>query len=224
MASDGQRDQAILASWEINASPWVRAVRERQIASREQVTNQAIISTLTELAPSSLLDVGCGEGWLCRTMRAQGCDCLGIDAIESLVSAAREKGGHYRCLRYEDLSDADFSQRFDCAVCNFSLIGKGATELVFAAMAELLSHGGHLVVQTLHPHATTHTSSGWQDGSWAGFSEDFQQPAPWYFRTLNDWRALFQNHNFTIEQELAPSASDGSLPLSLILVGRLNSQ
>ncbi|MBW4488559.1 MAG: hypothetical protein KME12_12290 [Trichocoleus desertorum ATA4-8-CV12] len=32
---------------------------------------------------------------------------------------------------------------------------------------------------------------GWRSGSWDGFSPDFVDPAPWYFRTLESWTRLF---------------------------------
>lgn len=222
---DEALDGDILASWHINASPWVRAVRDGEIASREQLTNQAIIDTLCALKPKSLLDIGCGEGWLCRAMQARGCDCLGIDAVPDLVSAAMaEAGGRFLQMRYEDLPHWQPPQRADCAVCNFSLIGRQATEAVFAAIHRLVAANGYLVVQTLHPQASTTQRSGWQAGSWAGFADDFSQPAPWYFRTLNDWRALFQRHDIQLIQERSPSLPGAGHPASLILVGQLNSQ
>ncbi len=222
---DAALDGDILASWHINAAPWVRAVRDGQIASREQLTNQAIIDTLCALNPKSLLDIGCGEGWLCRAMQTRGCDCLGIDAIPDLIRAATaEAGGRFLHMRYEDLVHWQPAQRVDCAVCNFSLIGRQATEAVFAAIHQLVTATGYLVVQTLHPDASTHQHSGWQEGSWAGFSEEFRQPAPWYFRTLSDWRSLFQRHDVQLIQELSPTLPGAEHPASLILVGQLNSQ
>lgn len=221
---DATLDRDILASWLVNASPWVRAVRQGQIASREQITNQAIVDTLAGLSPTTLLDVGCGEGWLCRAMEARGCDCLGIDAIAELIAAAAAAGGRYQEMRYEDLPYWQPPARFDCAVCNFSLIGRQATEAVFAALPHLLNENGYLVVQTLHPQASEHLHSGWQEGSWAGFSSDFQKPAPWYFRTLDDWHALFRCHDLQLTHELAPTLPGADNPASLILVGRLNSQ
>lgn len=228
---DIERERDILASWQVNASSWVRAVQERQIASREQLTNRAIVDTLTELAPATLLDIGCGEGWLCREMGSRGIDCLGIDAVAELVSAAKAADScpqpdddRYQQRRYEDLNHWQPPHRFDCAVCNFSLIGRYTTEAVFTAMSRLITTKGHLVVQTLHPLASEHQQSGWQVGSWAGFSEDFRQPAPWYFRTLSDWYAVFDSHGLEIVNEQAPTLPDAEQPASLILVGRLNSQ
>jgi len=53
---------------------------------------------------------------------------------------------------------------------------------------------GRFIVQTLHPVEASGTQryvDGWRQGSWDGFSQRFVDPAPWYFRTLESWRALF---------------------------------
>ena len=56
---DAHQEQAILSSWQVNAAPWTDAVRQRQIASRERLTNAAIVETLLALKPQSLFDIGC---------------------------------------------------------------------------------------------------------------------------------------------------------------------
>lgn len=220
---DAHQEQAILSSWRINAAPWTQAVRQRQIASRETLTNNAITETLLSLSPDSLLDIGCGEGWLCRALSAHNITCIGVDATDDLIQQARAKGGRYQCLDYLDLANAPLPP-VDCAVCNFSLIGKTSTEAVFAAASHFLKTGGRLVVQTLHPVTACGDrpyEDGWREGSWQGFSDGFQQPAPWYFRTLASWQSLFAEHGFSLEQQREPAHTDTSTPQSLILIGRL---
>ncbi|MAY36542.1 MAG: SAM-dependent methyltransferase [Spongiibacteraceae bacterium] len=221
--ADAHQEQAILSSWQVNAAPWTDAVRQRQIASRERLTNAAIIETLLAIKPDALLDIGCGEGWLCRALSAHNIACTGVDAIDDLVQQARARGGRYLRLDYHDLAHVPL-QPVDCAVCNFSLIGKTSTEAVFAAASHFLKTGGRLVVQTLHPVTACGEhpyEDGWREGSWQGFSERFQQAAPWYFRTLPSWQSLFAEHGFSLEQQREPTPDDSDLPQSLILVGKL---
>jgi hypothetical protein len=54
----------ILDSWRKNAALWTRAIEAQEIESRRLVTNQAIIDAVTSNEPGSVLDIGCGEGWL----------------------------------------------------------------------------------------------------------------------------------------------------------------
>ncbi len=65
-------DEKILDSWHKNAAPWSLAVREGQIDSRRLVTDSAIVGAVEEYGRAytrpSVLDIGCGEGWLARAL------------------------------------------------------------------------------------------------------------------------------------------------------------
>ena len=41
--------------------------------------------------PSTVLDIGCGEGWLCRALADKGMKVWGVDAIPELITAATIK-------------------------------------------------------------------------------------------------------------------------------------
>lgn len=208
-----------------NVQPWVRAVRENEIESRSLVTNKAIVNTVIEQRPGKVLDVGCGEGWLTRVLVEKGVDVLGIDVVPELIKAAEELAiGRFRVLAYEELSFAALGEKFDVLVCNFSLIGEEVVEHVFRQAEELLNEKGALIIQTINPHMVTGSSGyddGWQQGSWDGFSEDFCDPAPWYFRTMASWKSLFARYNFKlsrIEEPLNPKTKKAA---SVIFTGRM---
>ncbi|MEW6490943.1 MAG: hypothetical protein AB1589_00095 [Cyanobacteriota bacterium] len=67
-----ENEQRLINSWNNNASSWTRVIRNQQIESRVLVTNSAILETVIELNPKTFLDVGCGEGWLCREFFSKG--------------------------------------------------------------------------------------------------------------------------------------------------------
>ena len=220
-------DQAIIDSWQKNVQPWVRAIREGEIASRLQVTNQAIIDAVLELKPSSVLDLGCGEGWLVRALLQRGIAAQGVDVIAELITAAQQAGpGCFRQLAYEALSASVFTEKFDAMVCNFSLLGDASVQHVFRQAATLLNPGGALIVQTLHPLAdcaddaiAEHYRDGWRAGSWAGFNSEFCDPAPWYFRTIPGWQALFTDNNFAPVLITEPRLPETNRPASIIFRG-----
>jgi 2-polyprenyl-3-methyl-5-hydroxy-6-metoxy-1,4-benzoquinol methylase len=218
-------DKKIIQSWHCNASPWITAVREQQIESRTAVTDTAIVSAVTEHAPATVLDVGCGEGWLARALIARGMQVTGVDVVPELIAAARQAGdGTFLELAYEALTTHPFAQRFDAMVCNFSLIGDHSTESVINAAPSLLRPGGHLFVQTLHPVVACGDEpycDGWREGSWRGFSEDFTDPAPWYFRTLESWQSLIARAGLSLLSLKEPRRSAGSQPASVIFVASI---
>lgn len=216
-------ERRVLAAWQQNVEPWVAAIDGGEIESRQQVTDAAIIDLLASLPAASLLDIGCGEGWLCRALAQRGLVVTGVDAVAAFVEIANSRGGgQFLQLDYQALATAPLG-RFDIMVCNFSLLGEASVEAVFSAAAARLNPGGHLVVQTLHPLTACGDQpyeSGWREGSWDGFSREFGDPAPWYFRTLEDWQGLFSRHGLELVAQREPCRVGGSKPVSLLLVGR----
>lgn len=218
-------DKEIVDSWLDNARPWVTAIRENEIESRTQVTNKAIIEAVLQKSPRTLLDMGCGEGWLARELSKAGISVLGIDAIPELVAAAtKEDGGVFKIVSYENLIEGAIKEKFDTVVCNFSLLGKESVDAIFKCMSCMLNDGGFFIVQTVHPVTACGDSKyidGWRTGSWAGFSDDFKNPAPWYFRTLETWKNLFLHNGFTLNEILEPLNAKTSRPASVIFIGEL---
>jgi hypothetical protein len=76
-------------------------------------------------------------------------------------------------------------------------------------------------MQTLHPAAASMDApytDGWREGSWAGFSSDFRDPAPWYFRTIGSWVALLHRSGFQLTALREPVHPHTGAPASLLLV------
>jgi 2-polyprenyl-3-methyl-5-hydroxy-6-metoxy-1,4-benzoquinol methylase len=222
MSSDQPSDASIVDSWRKNASPWTEAVRGNQIESRTLVTNRAIIEAVLTRAPRTVLDIGCGEGWLVRSLAEHGVRATGVDVVPELIEqATRAGGGEFRVASYEQIAAGELDIKVDVVVANFSLIGKESVESVVRRVPQLLADGGALVIQTLHPvvaGAGLPYEDGWRDGSWAGFSDDFSDPAPWYFRTLESWKSLLTDAGFRTIEVREPSHPGTGQPASVIFI------
>jgi SAM-dependent methyltransferase len=214
-------DTRIVDSWLKNTDPWTSAVRRGEIESRTLVTNHAIIDAVRRRAPRTAIDIGCGEGWLVRAL--DEVEMVGVDASAGLIDKARQAGGgDFRVLSYEEIAGGKLQQTFDVAVCNFSLIGKESVEGLFRAAGSILNPGGTLIVQTLHPIAACGDApyaDAWREGSWSGFSSDFTDPVPWYFRTLESWVDLFSENGLRLLELREPIHPGTGKPASIILVG-----
>ena len=233
MESKDPREQEIIRSWYSNAAPWSHAIRTASIASRKLVTNQAIIDAVSSISPSRVLDLGCGEGWLARAMAGRGMRVTGVDVVPELIAQAASQisandsaPGDVQYLVEDYASIANLSWLggpFDAAVCNFSLLGAESVETLIAALPRYLEGPGYLIIQTLHPVAACGEQpyeDGWRVGSWLGFSSDFRDPAPWYFRTLESWQALLQRCGFDILECREPKAPGAVTAASVIWIGR----
>jgi 2-polyprenyl-3-methyl-5-hydroxy-6-metoxy-1,4-benzoquinol methylase len=202
-----QRDhrEQLGLSWQANADAWTAAVRERRIESRRLVTDAAIVQAILALAPGRVLDLGCGEGWLCRGLAEHGIEAVGVDACAPLIAVARQAGcarAQYRVCGYAELeSQAAQLGRFDLLVCNFALLEEPLAPTL-NALHGLLAAGGRLLIQTLHPWRACNDAGyrdGWRVERFAGFGEGFAEPMPWFFRTLESWLALFTETGWRLQ-------------------------
>ena len=221
MGLDPLSDDKIIDSWHKNATPWTAAVRDQRIESRRLVTDAAIIDAVMGRRPRSVLDIGCGEGWLVRALAERGVEnVIGVDVVPALVERAREHGGgDFRVASYEAIARGELDVSVDLAVANFALIGKDAVDALVAAIPSLLSPAGALVIQTLHPLVACgdlRYEDGWRNGSWAGFSDDFTDPAPWYFRTTETWIRLLVSAGLHLIQMREPVHPHTGKPASVI--------
>lgn len=223
-------DAQIIDSWMKNTQPWTNAVRCGEIPSRQLVTNQAIIQAVTSRNPSSVLDLGCGEGWLTRSLVNMGISTIGVDAIPDLIHQAKTYAPEtatkedYRVLSYEDIAAGLLNLQVDVVVCNFALFGQTSVENIFATIPNLLNSHGSLIIQTLHPVVTCGNfpyQDGWRNSSWDGFSNEFTDPAPWYFRTLTSWVNLFVKNSLQLIEIREPLHPHTLQPASVIFIAQL---
>lgn len=215
----------LIRSWTGNAAAWTAAVRDGRIESRRLATDAAILDALRALRPARVLDVGCGEGWLCRALAAHGIEAVGMDVSAPLVDAARAAGsGRFEVLPYAGLADA--AQRlgtFDALACNFALLEEDIVPMLRDLHA-LLAPGGHLVIQTVHPWTACGDEAyrdGWRLEDFAAFGDQaFPEPMPWYFRTLATWLANLDDAGYRVDRLREPAHPGTARPLSLLLEAR----
>jgi len=225
MNDEPYSDQKIVESWAANANRWTIAVREGHIESRRQVTDHAIVDAVLSRTPGTVLDIGCGEGWLVRALAAKKIEAAGVDVVPQLIEFARRSGGgDFYTLSYQEIASGQLQVAADVVVCNFALLGKESVEELFMAVPSLLHPQGAFIVQTLHPLVACGDlpyRDGWRESLWAGFSSDFTDPAPWYFRTLENWVALFDKSGFQLHEVREPLYPKTRKPASIIFVGTM---
>jgi len=238
MTKDTNEEGRLAASWESNAGRWARVVRDGAIPSRRRGSDDAILSAVRDSGARTVLDLGCGEGWLVRALAAAGLAVTGVDGSAALIAAAREKEAagagpapDFRHLGYGAIT-ADPSAcggPFDGIVANFSLLGRDVRPLL-AALGQILTDDGALLIQTPHPLSDSEGYvDGWREESFrplldhaVAAGEGAWTPMPWYFRTLESWVRLLADAGFRLrdlrEPRSAEAGPDGPpLPLSLLL-------
>jgi len=219
-SANGELRRSLHRSWEENGRVWAQAIADKTIDSRVQVTDVAIVAAIRTLRPRRVLDLGCGEGWLCRQLTAAGIAVTGVDASEALLSVARGYGlTSCQCADYGALT-ADprlCPGPFDVAVFNFALLDDQGLVALRAA-AQRLDKGGHVLIQTLHPLAAGPPyRDGWREERFEAFSTADWTPMPWYFRTLTSWLNLFNDGGFLVRSLDEPASDDATRPPASVI-------
>jgi len=210
-------DRDLARSWDRNAANWTRVVRDGLIPSRRAGSDAAILDAIAERTPKRLLDIGCGEGWLIRAAAARtGCTSVGIDGAAALIAAARaaDPANAYHVLAYHGLATAGVGTGFDVIVFNYALFADEIAPVLRAA-ARRLAPGGAILIQTLHPGSGL--EDGWRTEDFAAFGGGDWASMPWYYRTLDSWRAALAEAGLDLAEMREPKADDGRV-LSLLMI------
>jgi len=108
-------------------------------------------------AGKSILDVGCGSGWLSEYFARLGYKVLGIDISDDLIRMARERVEHVpynvdhetslqcRFLKH-DVESAPLPEKFDAIICYDALHHFEDEGAVFSHLAAMLDVGGLLFI------------------------------------------------------------------------------
>lgn len=179
------------------------------------------ISELISCRTSSLTCVkAVREKWI--ENRRVATDRAIVDAIPALIEQAqRAGGGDFRVATCADIATGRTDVSADAVACNFSLLGKESVEFFFKAVPTLLKACGALIVQTLHPVTACGEvpyESGWRESVWPGAIGETARPAPWYFRTLEDWAMFFAASGLGIVEIREPIHPSTGAPASILFI------
>lgn len=106
------------------------------------------------------MDIGCGEGQVCRLLERQGAKVVGLDVTASQVHAARLRGSS-SCYLQAGAQDLPFcSASFDTVVLCLAIEHVQPFEAAIQEVARVLMPGGRFVLLLVHPLLQA-PGSGW---------------------------------------------------------------
>lgn len=122
-------------------------VAERTEGWNHNIHYEHVVLSALPDGSRSALDVGCGEGWLCRRLRDRVPQVIGIDPDPTSIESARrhdpDEAIDYRC---EDFLTAALPVRSFDLVASVAMLHHLDPVAALSKMAELLRPGGRLVV------------------------------------------------------------------------------
>jgi len=148
--------------WETSAAAWIAHVGTEGDNGRRYVLDPAFRARFAAGKFRHALDLGCGEGRLCRMMQAHGIATVGIDPTEPMILRARELDarGDYRLSGAEKLDLPDAS--FDLVVSCLTMIDIPDFRAAIAEAARVLEPGGTFLVANLTPIMSAAMNKGWE--------------------------------------------------------------
>lgn len=150
-----------MTGWDASAQAWIAIQGEEGDFGRLHVLDSPMLAIVDALAPSRVLDVGCGEGRFCRMLAARGLATTGIDPTAALIERARalHPAGDYRVEPAEAMT-VD-TAAYDLAVCYLSLIDIPDLDAALANIVAAIRPGGHLLIANLTAFNTAAVHLGW---------------------------------------------------------------
>jgi 2-polyprenyl-3-methyl-5-hydroxy-6-metoxy-1,4-benzoquinol methylase len=148
-----------MSGWDASAQAWIDVQGEDGDFGRVHVLDAPMLALVEQLAPASVLDVGCGEGRFCRMLAARGIATCGIDPTTALIDRARDlhPDGDYRMEPAEAMTVG----QYDLVACYLSLIDMPDLGAALARIVAAIRPGGHLLIANLTAFNTAAVHLGW---------------------------------------------------------------
>jgi ubiquinone/menaquinone biosynthesis C-methylase UbiE len=148
-----------------NSEFWIKIIRQGLDRYRTELTDAAVLGAIGSCEGLTVLDGGCGEGYLSRDLAMRGATAFGIDTSGALVTAAEQEGERlglrikYQVASLEAIPYA--GKQFDVVVCNHVISDVANPEAALKEIGRVTKPGGKLVLLMLHPcFYTAHAERG----------------------------------------------------------------
>jgi SAM-dependent methyltransferase len=163
---------------------------------------QPVLELLKPTPGERILDLGCGDGVLMEKIAASGAAVVGVDAAPDMVKAAQNRGLDARVV---DGASLDFNHEFDAIFSNAALHWmKSDPDAVIAGAAQALKPGGRFIAE-MGGHGCIAAITVAIVAVMARHGVDAKPLIPWYFPTVDDYRARLQRQGFLVNYiELIP--------------------
>jgi SAM-dependent methyltransferase len=221
------------ANWNTNAVRWDATYDDDGDRNRRYQSDEPMLALLGDVQGHTILDVGSGNGYLCRKLARRGARMTGVELSDEFLRLAREREAreplgityvHASVARIESLA----ATSFDKAVSNYVLMDVDDYAAAVREVFRLLKPTGIFVAVISHP-AFACGSADWMAPApdsprredRAGFIvDDYFHRGPYlaqwgeldpvlsFHRPLRDYWAVFREAGFRIEDLEEPSITD----------------
>jgi len=155
----------------------------------------SLVEVLAPLAGERILDAGCGTGHLTAEIAKSGADVVGVDNSPEMLGQARQ---NYPALQFVlgDLTNLNFSERFDAVFSNAALHWVKDPEAAVASFARALRPGGRFVAE----FGGKGNISTIVEALRAVLGKEADERSPWMFLSISEYATLLERYGLEVRQ------------------------
>jgi ubiquinone/menaquinone biosynthesis C-methylase UbiE len=159
-------NESIRDQWEKNAAAFSELIGGEGTPHHKRILNPCVERLLGNVKNKTLLDAGCGEGYLSRYYARKGAVVTGIDISPKLIETAEKQGADVN-YRVADVCNLDEFQNesFDLVMSNLVLLNIPCLEDALKEFCRVLKPHGELVFSIVHPAFNFYGPGSWQMGN-----------------------------------------------------------
>jgi SAM-dependent methyltransferase len=194
ISPDEKSVQAIAEEWDRIAEERNRQIRSGLDDSMSNVLAPAVLNLLDRTSTHTIVDIGCGTGWLTARLSAVAGSVIGIDVSKHSIELARREPPKHNVEYVWDEFES-FSQSrggvFTVAIANMTLITVLHLDPFIKAVSHVLQESGHFVLTIAHP-CFWPTYWGYAECPWFNYLDEIPIEAP--FRIAAETTDLVTTH------------------------------
>ena len=154
--------------WDANALAFTELIGDRGTPHHRAILNPCVEELMGDVKGKTLLDAGCGEGYLSRYYAKRGATTTGVDISPRLIERAEALTDSSLGVTYEvgdicNLEQVDDAQ-FDQILCNLVLLNVPCLTEALSEFQRVLRSGGILVFSIVHPAFNFYGPGSWEMG------------------------------------------------------------
>ena len=149
---DPKQISDIRSEWDAIAPTRHEVINKGKDISLLFVTAPCILNAIDQESPNSILDVGCGTGYLTSQLAKKAKTCIGIDISSASIRLAQ---ANYNSTgaQFQNCSISDFNPNFKFDVCVSNMVFSSDPDWCNSVQSirSLLAENGKLLVMLPHP-------------------------------------------------------------------------
>ena len=153
-----------IADWNRIASEYCEKIGE---GGRQPEIIEPLLERIGEPRGMSILDLGCGQGWLCNELSKQGSSVIGVEGSDRMIDRARAQHPHLD-FHVFDLDDGlpELDCDFDLVIANMIVMDLPRMDRLFSDVSQVLKASGRFLMTLPHPCFFNQKSHQDDSGKW----------------------------------------------------------